>query len=352
VSFEFILHSSAVAAAYSNSPSVTELLLSETEVRSGGDHVLIKSWVEVVVGILSFVGPLCLRLGGTDLEFVTGHTFGCFNRLEVIVNIVVSTEVWHSIIDLVTETLLLVLVLGASSGGADWIRLQLSVGLDVSLKLDGESPVMSEVGLSISEVLVGGNDITVELWSEVVVNVLSWVVPFGLGCIGSELEFVRLLGLSNSKISEVINDVSVNTEVWNSVVDLVTEWLLLMLVLGASSRRADWIGTLTDIRIELNSKSPVVTEGGLGIGQVLVGGDNITIELRSEVVIDILGWVVPFGLGSISSKSKLVRLLGLSNGERSVVINDVSVNTEVWNSVVDLVTEWLLLVLVLSAASG
>jgi hypothetical protein len=118
---------------------------------------------------------------------VTDHTFGCFNRGEVIVNIVVSTEVWHSIVDLVTETLLLVLVLGASSGGADWIRLQLSVGLDVSLKLDGESPVMSEVGLSISEVLVGGNDITVELWSEVVVNVLSWVVPFGLGCIGSEL---------------------------------------------------------------------------------------------------------------------------------------------------------------------
>jgi len=162
---------------------------------------------------------------------------------------------------------------------------------------------------------------------------------------------VRFLGLSNSKISEVINDVSVNTEVWNSVVDLVTEWLLLMLVLGASSRRADWIGTLTDIRIELNSKSPVVTEVGLGIGQVLVGGDNITIELRSEVVIDILGWVVPFGLGSISSKSKLVRFHTLGSGERSVVINDVSVNTEVWNSIVDLVTEWLLLVLVLGAAS-
>jgi len=102
--------------------------------------------------------------------------------------------------------------------------------------------VVAEVLLSVGEVLVGGDDITIKLWSEVIVNVLGWVVPFGLGSISSDLEFVRLLGLSNSEISEVINDVSVNTEVWNSVVDLVTEWLLLVLVLSAASGRADWIG--------------------------------------------------------------------------------------------------------------
>jgi len=102
--------------------------------------------------------------------------------------------------------------------------------------------VVAEVLLGVGEVLVGGDDVTIKLWSEVIVNVLGWVVPFGLGSISSDPEFVRLLGLSNSEIIEVINDVSVNTEVWNSVVDLVTEWLLLVLVLSAASGRADWIG--------------------------------------------------------------------------------------------------------------
>jgi hypothetical protein len=33
----------------------------------------------------------------------------------------------------------------------------------------------------------------------------------------------------------VVDDICVNTEVWNWIVDLVSEWLLLMLVLSASS---------------------------------------------------------------------------------------------------------------------
>jgi hypothetical protein len=46
-----------------------------------------------------------------------------------------------------------------------------------------------------------------------------------------------------------------------------------------------------------------------------------------------------------------VGLHAFSELKRSVVVDDISVNTEVWNWVVDLVTEWLLLVLVLSATS-
>jgi len=106
----------------------------------------------------------------------------------------------------------------------------------------GKGPVVAEVLLGVSEVLVGGDNVTVEFWGEVVIDVLGWVVPSGLRSFSSDLEFVRLLGFGNFEISEVINDVSVNTEVWNSVVDLVSEWLLLVLVLSAASGRADWIG--------------------------------------------------------------------------------------------------------------
>ena len=46
-----------------------------------------------------------------------------------------------------------------------------------------------------------------------------------------------------------------------------------------------------------------------------------------------------------------MRLHGLSNRERMVVVENVGINAKVWNWVVDLVTKWLLLMLVLSAAS-
>ena len=95
---------------------MAELSLGEVEVRPGGDDVLVKGWVEVVVSVLGFVGPLLLRGSGTDLELVTNHTLGKCNRGEVIVDVVVSAKVWNWIVDLVAQILLLVLVLGASGG--------------------------------------------------------------------------------------------------------------------------------------------------------------------------------------------------------------------------------------------
>ena len=90
----------------------------------------------------------------------------------------------------------------------------------------------------------------------------------------------------------------------------------------------------------------------LGVSQVLVGGDNVAIKLWSEVIVDILSWVMPLSLGGLSSELKLVGLHALSELKRSVVVDDISINTEVWYWIVDLVTQWLLLVLVLSATSG
>ena len=215
---------------------MAELSFGEFEVGPGGDDVLVEGWVEVVVGVLSFVGPLLLGGGGTDLELVADHTLGSFNRGEVIVDIVVSTKVWNGVVDLIAQVLLLVLVLGASGGRADWVGLQFGIDLQVGVELDGESPVMVEVGLGISEVLVRRNDITIELWSEVVVNVLGWVVPLGLGGLGTHLKYVGLHALSELEGIVIVEDVGVNAEVWNWVVDLVAEWLLLVLVLGATGR--------------------------------------------------------------------------------------------------------------------
>ena len=242
------------------------------------------------------------------------------------------------------------LILSATSGGADWIGLKLMINLQVGVELDCKFPVVAEVLLGIGEVLVGGDHIAIELWSEVVVNILSWVVPFLLRCLSSELKFVGFHALGKLERSVVVDNVGVNTEVWNWVVDLVAEWLLLMLVLSATSRRADWIRS--NVGIKLDCKLPMVAKILLGVSEVLVGGDHVAIKLWSEVVIDILGWVVPLFLGSLSSQYKLVGFHALGKFKRSVIVDNVSVNTKVWHWVVDLVSQWLLFVLVLGAASG
>jgi len=151
-----------------------------------------------------------------------------------------------------------------------------------------------EILLGVSEVLVGSDDVAIKLWSEVVVNILGWVVPLGLGCFSSELELVRLHALGKLKRSVVVDDIGINTEVWNWVVDLVTERLLLVLVLGATSRGADWVGVNIDISIKLNIiDNPLVLEVLLRVTEVLDRGDHITVQGWVEVVVNVLGWVVP-----------------------------------------------------------
>jgi hypothetical protein len=52
---------------------------------------------------------------------MTNHTFSELYRVEIIVDIVVSTKVGDSIVDVVAECLLLVLELGAAGRGANWV---------------------------------------------------------------------------------------------------------------------------------------------------------------------------------------------------------------------------------------
>jgi len=92
-----------------------------------------------------------------------------------------------------------------------------------------------------------------------------------------------------------------------------------------------------------------VTKSALSISEMLGGCDHISIELGSEVVVSILGWVVPFGFGCISTHLEFVAEGSFRNLERVVIIDDVVVDTEVWHWVVDIITTWLLFVLVLVA---
>ena len=213
--------------------------------------------------------------------------------------------------------------------------------------------MVAEVLLGVSEVLVCSDDVTVKLWSEVVVDILGWVMPLGLGCLSSELESVGFHALSKLKRSVVVDDVGVNAEVWNWVVDLVTEWLLLVLVLGATSRGADWVGVNVDISIKLDIiDNPLVLEVLLGITKVLHGGNDITVQGWVEVVVNILGWVVPLLLRGSGTNLEFMTDHAFSESQGGEVIVDVVISAEVWNSIVDFVTECLLLVLVLSATSG
>ena len=47
----------------------------------------------------------------------------------------------------------------------------------------------------------------------------------------------------------VVDDVLVNAEVGHWVVDVISTWSLLMFVLGAASRGADWIGLLINLNV-------------------------------------------------------------------------------------------------------
>jgi len=94
---------------------------------------------------------------------------------------------------------------------------------------------VAEVGFGVLEVLQGGDGVAVQLWGEVVVDILGWVLPLGLGGGGTDLEFVSDHTLGDFEIIEVIVDVLVSAEVWNWIVNLVASLLLLVLVLSAAS---------------------------------------------------------------------------------------------------------------------
>merc|ERR1711934_396224 len=111
-----------------------------------------------------------------------------------------------------------------------------------------------------------------------------------------------------------------------------------MLVLCASSRRADWVGLELQIRVKLDFiDDPFMTKAGLSITGGVGGMGHISIKLWSEVVIGILSNVVPFGFGFFGTHFKRVTKSTLRDSKRMVVVNHIFISTEVGDKVVDVV---------------
>jgi len=133
-------------------------------------------------------------------------------------------------------------------------------------------------------------------------------VPFSLTLLGSKYPLVleKILGVRKTLLAG--GDLWVLSKVWNEVVDVITELRLFMLVLGASSRRADGIGFQMDVRIKLKG-------GVIGIRVVVSSFGN------KEYSIIVLHWS-PFTVD---------RLLF---GNVTLSILDVLINSKVWHEVI------------------
>jgi hypothetical protein len=270
---------------------------------------------------------------------------------------VISTEVWNWVVDLVAKTLGLVLVLSATSRGADWIRLGVSINLLLSLNL--EIVIWSKVPCAvltflIFQVLKGITNIWVNCLVEVVENWIIWII-LGPIPLMAELFFGEVQTLF------ALVDQVISTEVWYEVVDLVAKTLLFMLVLSAASRRANWIRLSLsvsfrvelDIRVKLNIlDNPFMSKNFFSIIKVLHGANDITVKSWVVVIQNLLGWIGPFFFGSSSTNLEFVTNHTFSSFQGCEVVVDIVVSAKVWNWVVNFITKFLLLMLILSATSG
>jgi hypothetical protein len=92
------------------------------EVSLSGDYVLIKSWVVVVKGVFSWVFVLIFASWLMEAQFVLFQGFGDGQAIFCAHDVWVSTEVWHEIVSRNLGSIVMrMVVLSASTGGADWI---------------------------------------------------------------------------------------------------------------------------------------------------------------------------------------------------------------------------------------
>jgi len=95
------------------------------------------------------------------------------------------------------------------------------------------------------------------------------------------------LALSDLEVLVVGNDISVNTKIRNWVVDVVSTVLLFVLVLGASGGVANWIRFQVDISGRLHSN--FFTERGLSVLLIMEG--NFDVVVHAEVWNRIVNWM-------------------------------------------------------------
>ena len=96
---------------------------------------------------------------------------------------------------------------------------------------------------TLDEVKIGGSimHVSIEFWGIVVISLLGWVLPLGLGFISSHDEFVLKHTFSNSEVLMSAKNISIDTKIWDWIILIITCFLLLVLVLVASRRITDWI---------------------------------------------------------------------------------------------------------------
>ena len=152
--------------------------------------------------------------------------------------------------------------------------------------------------------------------------------------------------LSNVKAVEVSHDIGVHAEVGHLVVEFVSKLLLGVLVLGAARGVADGVRLKLEELESVESMADLV----LSASKVALGGDHVGVELRLEVVVDVLGLVVVLFLGLIGAKDDLMVVHFLRDVQAVKVGGHIGVNTEVRHLIVEFIAELLLGVLVLSAA--
>ena len=85
----------------------------------GGDDVFIKGKVSCILNWLLFLFAVW------ESQFVTQLFFSNREGVFVLKNLMVSSEIWNEVVNVVASVLAWMQVLCATSGVADWIRLYL-----------------------------------------------------------------------------------------------------------------------------------------------------------------------------------------------------------------------------------
>ena len=217
-------------------------------------HFLIKFRVVVVKGVFSDVMIFGLGFRSAHDQFVGVCPLTNCDAVQSVSILRVRAKVGNEIVDWVAERRFLVEVLVATGGRADGIRsgLRLNEKRNRILvrKLDVlDDPLVAETRLSISQMLSSVDHILVEVRREVVVGVLSDVMPLGLGLWSAHDQLVSVSGLADLDGAGGGDHVGIRTVVRHWIVNGVTQRSLLVLILGAACRRAD------RVRVKLDSPS-------------------------------------------------------------------------------------------------
>merc|ERR1719389_1130522 len=84
---------------------------------------------------------------------------------------------------------------------------------------------------------------------------------------------------------------------------------------------------------------PLVAESFLSIGEVLLGVNDVLIEVRVVVVEGVLSNVVPFSSRLRSTHDELVVVHGLGNADSVLSTNHIGIRSVVGNEVIEVVAE-------------